>query len=194
VAAATAAAHSADRKQCCRTATLENIMLIGILLGTPVWVWGVLAALVGVGLWQTRARTMTLARISILPLALLLLSLTGVARTFGAEPIALAGWGLGLGVALNLGRAVVEVQGARWSAATATLWVPGSWLPLALIVGLFAVKYFAAASLAMHPALAHDAAFGGACSVAYGGFSGLFLARALALRSLAVRQAARQTA
>ena len=68
------------------------------------------------------------------------------------------------------------------------LHVPGSWLPLVLIVGLFCIKYFAGASLALHPALASDSSFAGLCSLAYGSFSGLFLARALSLRSLAPRK------
>jgi hypothetical protein len=80
------------------------------------------------------------------------------------------------------------VRGARWSEEAGLLHVPGSWLPMVLIVGLFCIKYFAGASLALHPALAGDTAFAGLCSLAYGSFSGLFLARALSLRSLATRK------
>jgi hypothetical protein len=167
----------------------EEIMFIGIVTGTPIWVWFALAALVGAGLWQSRARSMSLTRVSILPLVLLGLSLASVSRTFGTVPVAFAGWALGLGASLGLGRAVVAPRGARWSAATATLQVPGSWLPLALILALFAVKYIAGVSLAIHPILANDAAFAGTCSLAYGVFSGLFMARALSLRSLAARRA-----
>ena len=67
--------------------------------------------------------------------------------------------------------------------------MPGSWLPLVLIVPLFSLKYFAGASLALHPDLATDAAFAGPMSLAYGSFSGLFLARGLALRNVANRPA-----
>ena len=72
--------------------------------------------------------------------------------------------------------------------------MPGSWLPLALMVALFAVKYIANVSLALHPALARDAAFAAACGLAYGGFSGLFLARSLSLRALATRASTAQCA
>jgi len=47
-------------------------------------------------------------------------------------------------------------------------------------------------SPSLAPALASDATFAGLCSLAYGTFSGLFLARALALRSLATRPATMQ--
>jgi hypothetical protein len=72
--------------------------------------------------------------------------------------------------------------------------VPGSWLPLVLIVSLFAVKYGAGVSLSLAPALASDATFAGLCSLDYGTFSGPFLARALSLRSLATRPVTMQTA
>jgi hypothetical protein len=50
---------------------------------------------------------------------------------------------------------------------------------------LFALKYAAGASLALHPALAAHPWFGGAFALGYGLFSGAFLARGLNLRQLA---------
>ena len=169
-------------------------MFIAIVQHTPVWVWGLLAALVAAGVAQTRSREVSLLRITLLPLVLLGLSLTGVFGAFGHRPIALAAWLVGVGAALSLARRAVAVRGASWSAESGLLHVPGSWLPLALMIGLFAIKYCAGASLALFPSLASDAAFAGACSLAYGSFSGLFLARALSLRSLAVRPSLMQPA
>ena len=119
---------------------------------------------------------------------LIALSLSGVLNAFGHVPIALGGWAAGVAAAQVFGRQFVAVRGARWSAASGLLHVPGSWLPLVLIIGLFCVKYYAGASLALHPALAGNSSFAGLCSLAYGSFSGLFLARALSLRSLATRK------
>ena len=93
-----------------------------------------------------------------------------------------------MGVALTFARSLVAVRGARWLPASQAVFVPGSWLPLALILAVFMIKYVAGASLALHPALATDAAFAGSCSVAYGLFSGLFLARGLGLRAVAARR------
>lgn len=165
-------------------------MFTSILQHTPIWVWGLFTALIALGLSQTRDREVTLLRVTILPLVMIALSLSGVVSAFGHAPLPLAGWASGVGAALAFGRQVVAVRGARWSVESGRLYVPGSWSPLVLIVGLFCVKYGAGASLAMHPALATDAAFAGLCSLAYGSFSGLFLARALSLRRLATRGAA----
>lgn len=169
-------------------------MFIAIVQHTPTWVWVLLSVLIAFGLWQTRDRKMSLLRVTILPLVMIALSLSGVFSAFGHFPVALGGWAAGVGAALAFGRQIVSARGATWSAQTATLHVPGSWVPLALIVGLFAVKYFVGVQLAMHPARAADAVFAGLCSLAYGGFSGLFLARGIALRSLARRPAGLQTA
>ncbi len=163
-------------------------MLIQIVLHTPGWVWGLFAALVALGLSQARDRELSTLRITLLPLAMIALSLSGVLTAFGHFPPALGGWAAGVGVALTFARSLVAVRGARWLPASQAVFVPGSWLPLALIVALFIVKYAAGATLALHPALAVDATFAGTCSVAYGLFSGLFLARGLGLRAVAARR------
>jgi hypothetical protein len=166
------------------------MMFTSILQHTPVWVWGLFTAVIALGLSQTRDREVTLLRITILPLVLIALSMSGVLSAFGHAPLPLGGWASGVGAALVFGRQFVAVRGARWLAESGRLYVPGSWLPLVLIVGLFCIKYVAGASLTMHPALATDATFAGLCSLAYGSFSGLFLARTLSLRRLATRGAA----
>jgi hypothetical protein len=156
-----------------------------IVQQTPAWVWGLLAALTAFGLSQTRDREVSLVRITVLPLVLMALSASGVLTAFGHSPVAFGGWGAGIGAALVFARNAVAVRGASWSGQTATLHVPGSWLPLALLLGLFATKYFVGASLALNPAQATDTLFAGLCGLAYGSFAGLFLARSMSLRSLA---------
>jgi len=160
-------------------------MFIAIVRHTPIWVWGLLAMLIALGLWQTRDREMSSARATTLPLVMLALSLSGVLNAFGHSTVAVAGWAVGLAAALALGRKLVAVRGAAWSQQAGRLYVPGSWLPLVLIVGLFSIKYLVGASLALHPALATDTAFTGSVGLAYGAFSGLFLTRGLSLRHLA---------
>ncbi len=162
-------------------------MIIEIVRHTPVWVWCAFAALLAQGLAQARAREIGLWRVTLLPLVLITLSLSGVFSAFGHAPVALGGWAAGAGAALGFARGLVEARGAEWRAATGSVHVPGSWLPLALIVALFAVKYVVGASVAIHPALAAEPGFAGLGGLAYGGFGGLFLARGLALRRLANR-------
>lgn len=160
-------------------------MILAIVQHTPLWVWALLAGLIALGLLQTRDRDMTLPRILVTPSVLLVLSLAGVVSAFGGRPLALGAWALGLALAGVVGRQAVTPRGARWCAARRRVWVPGSALPLALIVALFALKYLAGVSLAIAPRLAADTAFAVGCSLAYGSFSGLFLARAVSLCALA---------
>lgn len=164
-------------------------MFIAIIQHTPAWVWGLLAMMIALGLSQARDREMSLARVTILPLVMIAVSLSGVFSAFGHFPVALGGWGAGVGVALVFGRQFIVARGAAWTSQTATLHVPGSWLPLALSVALFLLKYVAGASLALHPELAVDTRFAGPISLACGMFSGLLLARGQSLRNLAKRPA-----
>ena len=159
--------------------------LIAILEHTPRWVWLLLAVLVATGVAQLRAQRLTLVRLTALPAAFVKLSLLGAVLGF-AGTAAVAGWAVGLATATALALALGAPPAARWHAAERRLDVPGSWLPLALMLGVFATKYVVGVLVALTPALRHDTAFAGAAGAAYGAFSGLFLGRALALRALAL--------
>lgn len=160
-------------------------MLVQILKNTPLWVWGLLAVLIALGATQAVARRVTARRAAVLPAVLVVLSLAGVSTTFPAAGVPVAAWVAGLALALAAGASLVPVRGARWDAASGHFDVPGSLLPLALILSLFVIKYGVGVTLAMQPALARDMLFGACTGAAYGLFSGLFLARAASLRRLA---------
>jgi hypothetical protein len=160
-------------------------MVLDILSHTPAWVWALLVALLALGFAQTRARELSLGRVTVLPAILATLSLLGAASGFGLSPVALGAWVAGFFLAYRYAGALVRVRGASWSAQSARLHVPGSWVPLFLIVGLFLLKYAVGVTLAMRHTLALDPLFAGACSLAYGAFAGLFWRRAQSLRVLA---------
>ena len=170
------------------------LFITAIVTHTPAWVWALFAGLVALGLAQTRAREVSLARITTLPLLMIGLSFAGVLTAFGQHPVAFGSWAAGLVAALVLARRAVAIRGASWSPETQRLHLPGSWLPLVLFVGLFVIKYGVAVSLAMQPQLAGNAGFAALCSFTYGVFSGLFLGRALPLRALAARATMLRTA
>ena len=160
-------------------------MILAIVQHTPLRVWLILAGLVALGLSQSRTRELSLLRVTVLPSVLLALSLAGTVNSVGVLPVALIAWKVGVSLALALPKRAVATPGALWSAASRSLHVPGSWLPLVLIVGSFVIKYVAGAGLAVQPSLASNATFAGLCSLGFGAFSGLFLARSLCLRRLA---------
>jgi hypothetical protein len=165
------------------------IMLLQIVQHTPIAIWALLVGLVMLGLKQTKPRVVGSRRAALLPGLFVVLSLAGVLGAFGGNALAVAAWALGLGASVVAGPRLLPRLQATWHAAGDTLQIAGSWLPLALILSLFFIKYAAGASLAMHPNLASETDFVIACSLAYGLFSGLFAARSLQLWR--VRQAAR---
>jgi hypothetical protein len=170
------------------------MMLMQIVEHTPVWVWGLLIALIALGLSQVRARDVSLARVTVLPLILIALSFSGVISTFAHSSIAILAWVSGMAASIAFGRHFIHPRGAYWSNERGVLHVPGSWLPLVLIVALFLIKYTVGVSVSMNPALAHDTIFAAGFSLAYGLFSGLFAGRALALRLLASQRTLAQAA
>lgn len=154
-------------------------VLLQILRGTPVWVCPLFLGLIVLGYLQSKPRNVALAMVAILPVALGVFSLTRVLAVFGPAPLGLAAWATGTAAALLLNRALKQPAGARWSAATGTFHVPGSWVPLALMIAVFFARYALAVRLVMTPALVHSVGFAAAASFGFGLLSGIFLARAL---------------
>ncbi len=159
-------------------------MILSILAHTPVWVWATFCAVIALGIAQIRTREVSCARATILPVVMIALSLTGVCSAFSQMPLGLAAWVAGLGISLKLAGKVPAVRGASWSAETRHFRVPGSFVPLTLILGVFVTKYVAGVMLAIDPALSANTGVAIVLSLVYGGFAGLFWARARSLRAL----------
>lgn len=154
-------------------------MLIDTLRHTPPWVAGLFLALLYLGYTQSRARSVPLWRVTLLPAAMLVLSLNGVVTTFGARAADLLAWGLGWGAAVAAGALLARPAGVARSADGAGVRVPGSWWPLALMLSVFFIKYAVTVALVRTPPLAADLAFAAGASLVYGLLSGAFFARAL---------------
>lgn len=164
-------------------------MIAQILINTPLWVWGLLAGLLVLGFSQTRSRTVGLARIILLPLSLGAFSLYGTISAFGASPAVLGSW---FATAIVLVLVVTQLPlpaGARYDGATRQFQLPGSWVPMALIMAIFLTKYAVGVSLMLHPELKVHANFSLAIGTLYGVFSGIFAGRAIRLIRLALRPA-----
>jgi hypothetical protein len=154
-------------------------ILTQILRGTPGWVFLLFLGLIVLGYLQSKPRNLAPAMVAILPVALGVFSLTRVLAAFGPDPLALLAWAAGTAAALLLNRALKQPAGARWSDATGTFHVPGSWVPLSLMMAVFFARYALAVSLVMTPELVRAAGFMAAASFGFGLLSGIFLARAL---------------
>ena len=163
---------------------------------TPVWVWGVLLMLLTIGLHQTRNRTVSRAAVSLLPALMLVLSFFSLLSTFGFSALAMACWLAGVGgvggvggIAGPGGKLLISPE-TRLVTAKNMYYVPGSWLPLAAMMALFACKYTASVLLARQIPIAATAGFMAITSLLYGLFSGIFLARAIAIHRSGRRSAA----
>jgi hypothetical protein len=71
--------------------------------------------------------------------------------------------------------------GVNFVTETRSFSVPGSWLPLALMMAIFFTKYAVGVILARKLQISGELAFIGSISLIYGLLSGVFLARAVAI-------------
>lgn len=159
-------------------------MIATIVANTPVWVWGLLAALVALGLSQTRRRSVAPPRLLALPLALMGLGLWSMAPAFVAVPLAALGWVAALVLSATLAQRLPRPAGARWLATDGRLHLPGSWLPLVVILVIFMLRYSMGVGQAFHPEWRTAQAVQLPLATVYGAISGLLLGRALGLMQL----------
>lgn len=160
------------------------MLLLQILAHTPSWVFALFGVLAWFGGKQLRANTVSLSRVTLMPVAMVGLSAYGVLSAFGDSPLALLGWAVGAAALalLVLRRALPATT--RYDAAARRFHVAGSAVPLALMMGIFFTKYVVGVMAVMHPEWPHQAAFALGASLLYGAFSGVFAARALRLWKL----------
>lgn len=165
-------------------ATHQPQMLFSIVRQTPIWVWGLLAALLMLGLDQMRAREAGLPRVLLMPLAMAAFSVIGLASAFGAHPAGtLATWLLA--ALLVAGASLIwrsqAPAGVRYYSGERRFHLPGSAVPLLLILCIFLTKYIVGVELALQPALTRSTTFTLQVAALYGLFNGVFLARAARL-------------
>jgi len=156
-------------------------MIQQIVLHTPWFVWGILALCLFMGIKQLRDQQLSRQRLLIVPAIWTAFGLWGMTSAFGLQPQALAAWALGLGLVVAGLSHIAWPRGVRFDGATGLFHVPGSWVPMAMIMGIFMAKYIVGVSLAMAPQLAQLAPFGLGVSLLYGALSGLFIARAISV-------------
>lgn len=154
-------------------------MLTSILSHTPTWVFAVFAALIAIGLMQTRPRTVSRRRLIVLPVVVAGYSLYGVAMASGGSPLALAAWLLAVAAAFLLTR-MAPPKGIHAESGD-TVHLSGSWVPMVVILGLFTARYAYNVMLAIHPEVQHAAGFMTLFSFLFGLLGGLLLARSVLL-------------
>ncbi|RQO56357.1 hypothetical protein DBR47_17685 [Paucibacter sp. KBW04] len=170
----------------------SNSPLLAILGHVPLWVWAILALLLALGLKQSRDQHLPRARLALLPMIWLAYGVWGVHSAFGASAHTLLAWALALIVSLKLMRELGAPAGSRFDSASQQFFVPGSWLPLAVMLSLFCAKFALGLSLALRPELAANSVVAMGFSALFGALSGCLLGRArniLGLQRLSSGQA-----
>jgi hypothetical protein len=159
-----------------------------ILRNTPTWVWGLLAGLLVLGATQLRDRTASLARVSLLPVAMTVFSVWGTFTALGGSPLRAGVAGVWLVAAVLLFAATAPGRSiAQYDPAQRIYTLPGSAVPLLLVVGIFLVKYVVGVELAMAPRLVQDTQYALTVAGLYGALTGIFIGRAARLWRLALR-------
>ncbi|HRF09856.1 MAG TPA: hypothetical protein PL193_14595 [Xanthobacteraceae bacterium] len=159
-------------------------MLMGILHNTPYWVWGVFVLLLVLGLMQTRKRTVSRFLVFLLPLIMIPLSFSTVASVFGMTPLPLIAWLAGIAAAFASNMLVFQAPaGVRYDERLGKFEIPGSAVPLLLMMTIFLARFVIGFTRAVNPALVATSLFAGVVAAILGFCSGLFAARALKIIS-----------
>ncbi|HEY3599376.1 MAG TPA: DUF6622 family protein [Paraburkholderia sp.] len=158
-----------------------------IVRGTPVWVWILLAYLVSRGIKALKGGTAALSKLAIIPLVF---AVWGIAHLV-TEPS--AGWQAGLawiiGAAVGLPVGAVLAHKTRFTVdrVQKTVTLPGSAIPLVLILVTFGSKFWLAVHLATSSPLTTDSTYvvldGLVSGLVAGIFAGRFLIYCLRFRS-----------
>jgi hypothetical protein len=93
-------------------------------------------------------------------------------------------WLKALVVFALIGRRLPAPSGTHWQARTQRLHLPGSWLPLLLIVTIFTLRYAANVGSVLHPEWRGQWQVQVPLALVFGALSGVFLGRALGLLRL----------
>ena len=122
----------------------------------PLWVWPLLAALLFLGWTRSRPRTVSKARVLILPIVL---AGMGIGSFFsnGGTAIAASFLLLGLAAGAATGQVLARREGALLDEA-GMVHLKGEWISMGLILVIFASRFAAGAAQGVDPSLHHSLA------------------------------------
>jgi hypothetical protein len=160
-------------------------LIVQILSHTPPWVYALFLALIAFGVMQSRTRTVGKIPAMLLPAGMIALSLAGINSSFGLTALPLAAWGMAMAIATVVGFTFFRDKRIHYKATDGKFFIPGSWVPLVVIMAIFFAKYVYAVMNALNAEVISTPMFIGALSAVYGLLSGYFSSRAVNLIRLA---------
>ena len=155
-------------------------MLMAILQHTPVWVYVLFVALLGLGWMQSRDRVVPYFKAYVLPCMMVVFSMYGVASAFGMG-IGVIAWSIGMMIVMALGIRIKTFYNAIYIEERNAFAIKGSWLWLALMMVIFWLKFAVGVVLARELKFVSEPWFILGISLCYGLLSGIFLVRVIIL-------------
>lgn len=151
--------------------------MLEILQKTPLWVYLLFIVLLIFGIKQTKDRTAPRTALLLLPAGMMAYCLFDMIYTIGFYGHRLTLWSTGTVIAWLFSIAFLAPKGLKYNLTTRKFFVPGSWVPLIIMMGIFSVKYVQGAITALSPEITKTYLFASIFSFLNGVFFGIFAVR-----------------
>jgi hypothetical protein len=126
--------------------------ITNILLNTPLWVFGLLAALTWLGVQALQDRTLPIWRVLATPAIFIAWGIASLVERSLSSPILLADWLIAVAVAAGIAATMSRLDNIRIDRARQLVSLRGSPFPIIRNLLIFAVKYGLGVALVLAPA------------------------------------------
>ena len=148
---------------------------------TPTWVIILFFSLLYLGFMQSKDREVSIQRVLILPIVMIILSLTGIISAFGIYVSNLSIWIICTAIATIITKKILPSKNISYEESQKTFLIQGSWIPMIFILITFFVKYTVGYMIATNSQMISEPSVIYLVCIIYGIISGIFLARTLAI-------------
>lgn len=120
--------------------------------GTPLYVWGILAYVIAVGIYFLKDRKSSLAKIALMPCLFIVWSLVSLKGHYGLTTYSVGAWLVGALIGCSFGWLFSNSNPPRLIDRSKAIFViPGGAAFMALTLSFFLLKYIRGAAFHMHP-------------------------------------------
>jgi len=148
-----------------------------ILTHTPWWVFVLFFYLLKVGIDATKPRVVSMKKLFILPAVFLAISINSLISSFSIGLLTLAVYATSLAIGIIGGWALVRNLNLHFDHKHHLVKMPGSFVPLILVLTIFSTKYYLGYLIATHPEIVQKVEFTLFQLAVSGLCTGLFLGR-----------------
>jgi hypothetical protein len=148
----------------------------------PAWVFAVFALLLALGIWLSRPRAVSPIVPVVMAVVFPVYSLYGLVGAFGVTVVSILSWAAALLMSVLLGKRVFGPANLARVPGTSKVRIPGSWMPLGLMMGIFVAKFAVGFVQGAHLPVGQRVWFAPTMCIVLGALSGGFASRAIAIR------------